>query len=80
MDRWQRHSQIPSNNRCSWVKHVDNGRDAIIDGVLLRIVLCLRMASWELPGGPVVKNLPSIEENWVQSLVGELRSHMMRGN
>ena len=47
---------------------------------MLRIVLYLRMASWELPGGPVVKNLPSMEEKWVQFLVGELRSSAAKQN
>ena len=32
-----------------------------------------------LPGGPVVKTLPSNAGVWVRSLVGELRSHMPRG-
>ena len=29
---------------------------------------------WDIAGGPVVKNL------WVQSLVREVRSHMLQGN
>ena len=30
----------------------------------------------DFPGGPVVKTSPSNAGVWVQSLVGELRSHM----
>ena len=36
--------------------------------------------SQEFPGGPVVKNPPCNAGTWVQSLVGELRSHMLWGN
>ena len=32
------------------------------------------------PGGPVVKNPVSSEGTWVQSLVGELRSHTLLNN
>ena len=35
---------------------------------------------WYFPGGPVVKNLPSNAGRWVQSLVKELRAHMLWGN
>ena len=34
----------------------------------------------DLPGGPLVKNLPGRQEMWVPSLVRELRSHKLRGN
>ena len=34
----------------------------------------------DFPGGPVVKNLPSNAGDAGWSLVGELRSHMLRGN
>ena len=34
----------------------------------------------DFPGGPVVKNPPSNAEDGVQSLVGELRSRIPRGN
>ena len=34
----------------------------------------------DFPGGPVVKNLPSNAGDAGQTLVGELRSHMLRGN
>ena len=33
---------------------------------------------WELPGGPVVRTLLPLQETQVQSLVGELRSCMVR--
>ena len=33
----------------------------------------------DFPGGPVVKTLLSMQRTWVQSLVGELRSHMQCG-
>ena len=33
-----------------------------------------------LPGGPVLKNLPSNADDQVRSLVRELRSHMLQGN
>lgn len=29
-----------------------------------------------IPGGPVAKTSPSMQEMWVQSLVGKLRSYM----
>ena len=35
---------------------------------------------WNIPGGPVVKNLLSNEGVQVRSLDGELRSHMPWGN
>ena len=35
---------------------------------------------WDLPGGLVVKNLPSNARAQVKPLVGELISHMPRGN
>ena len=34
----------------------------------------------DVPGGPVVKNLPSNARDTIQSLAGELRSHMPWGN
>ena len=37
------------------------------------------MAPWDFPGDPVAKTSPSNVVVWVQSLVGELRSHMPRG-
>ena len=33
----------------------------------------------DFPGGPMVKTLLSMQRTWVQSLVGELRSHMQCG-
>ena len=35
-----------------------------------------RLVYGDFPGGPVVKNLPSNAGKQVQSMVGELRSHM----
>ena len=39
----------------------------------------LKLNSMYLPGGPVVKTLPSMQGVRVQSLVGKLRSHMPWG-
>ena len=36
------------------------------------------LASWDLPGGPVLKNLPRNEGMQLQSLVRELKSHMLQ--
>ena len=36
--------------------------------------------SGDFPGGPVVECPPSNAGTWVQSLVGELGSHSLRGN
>ena len=32
-----------------------------------------RSQTWDLPGGPVAKNSPSMQGSWVQSVVSELR-------
>ena len=38
------------------------------------------MESGDFPGGPVVRTPGfQVQEVWVPSLVGELRSHMLRG-
>ena len=34
------------------------------------------LGSGDFPGGPAVKNQPSNGGTWVQSLVGELKSHI----
>ena len=36
--------------------------------------------SWDVPGGPVVKSPPSNTGDMASRPVGELRSHMPRGN
>ena len=41
--------------------------------------LSLKMREREFPDGPDVKTLPSNTGGQVRSLVGELRSHMPRG-
>ena len=40
----------------------------------------LKLRRRDFPGGPVVQNLPSNAGTQVRSLIGELRSHMPRGN
>ena len=54
-------------------------------GVLRETSLALQKAPVkcghrDFPGGAVVKNLPSNQGTWDRSLVGELRSHKLRGN
>ena len=39
-----------------------------------------KQAGWDFPGGPLVKTLHSKAGTQVQSLVGELTSHMLRSN
>lgn len=41
--------------------------------------LILEQANWDLPGGPVVKNLPSTKGDTAPPLVKELRSHVLWG-
>ena len=38
-----------------------------------------KSGSWDFPGSPLVKTVLPIKGTWVQSLVGELRSHMLCG-
>ena len=39
-----------------------------------------KMPVRDFPGAPGVRNLPSMQGMWVQSLIGELRSHTLQGN
>ena len=38
-----------------------------------------KSGSWDFPDSPLVKTVLPIKGTWVQSLVGELRSHMLCG-
>ena len=52
--------------------------NAFLDSIALYFYF--KILFWDFPGGPVVKNLLAIQGTPVQSLVGELRSHMPWGN
>ena len=34
---------------------------------------------WDFPGSPVADSMLSVQDAWVQTLVGELRSHILHG-
>ena len=34
---------------------------------------------WDFPGSPVADSMLSVQDAWVQALVGELRSHILHG-
>ena len=44
------------------------------------LILKKYMWVWDIPGGPVVENLPLNAGDTVPSLVGELRSHVLQDN
>ena len=58
----------------------DTGKhlDALLNKT--RFNIFIKLAVWDFPSGPVVKNLPSNAGDEGLSLAGELRSHMPRGN
>ena len=48
-------------------------------GFLLGMAKTFRIdCGWDFPGGLVINTLRSTTGAWVQSLVGELRSHMLQ--